>query len=118
MLRAVADDGHIIGHRPDGLPGVVNLYCILIAAHRPGVSPPGPVVSGFLLEAVFKMLRKQPVPVTDAIAVQRQVQSCRTVQKACRQSAQTAVAQGSIRDLLHGCQGNAVMLQRSFRRIV
>ena len=113
-----ADDGHIIGHCPDGLSGVADLHRIRLTAHRPGISPPGPVIGGLLLEAVLKMLLKQPVPVTDAVAVQGQVQSRRTVQKACSQSAQPPVAQGSIRDLIHSRQGYAVGTQGFFHGIV
>ena len=64
------------------------------------------------------MLLKQPVPVADAVAVQGQVQSRRTVQKTCSQSAQSSVAQGSIRDLVHSRQGYAVGTQGFFHGIV
>ena len=60
--------------------------------------------------AVDKFLMEQPVPVAQAVAVQRNVVRGGAVQKACRQPAQTAVAQRGVLDILKigkGCAARA-----------
>ena len=98
MLGLAADYWHIIRNSLDRLTVEVYQNSILFAANRPCIAVLHPVVRFFLLEAVYNRLLEQTVLVANAIAVQRQIQGCSTVEEAGSQPSQTAVTEGSVFD--------------------
>ena len=107
VLGLAANDRHVIGHGTNGLSCKFYQHGIFFPTDRPRITVTHPIVRHFLLAAVLEVLLEQTVLIANAIAVQRQIQCCRTVQKACSQSAQTAVAQCCIFDHFQIRQGNA-----------
>ena len=103
-MRAVADDGHVVGNGQHGVVRELDLYGMVIPAVRPGITIFGPVVRVLLLAALLvKALLEQAELVPKAIAGQRQVAGGGAVQEAGGKSAQTAVAQSGVLDVLqHG----------------
>ncbi|MPM61222.1 hypothetical protein SDC9_108079 [bioreactor metagenome] len=74
-----------------------------LTAAAPGVALPLPVVCGFHLEPIAEALFEQAVFITDAVAIQREVERRRGIQKAGRETAKAAVAERRVFDILkHG----------------
>ena len=85
-----------------------NFHCVVIPAIGPGIAKFGPVVSRLLLAAiVVKFLLKEAKPVPQAIAGQGQIAGGGRVQEAGRQTAQAAVTQSRILNVLHAGQVHA-----------
>ena len=101
IVVAVADDGHIVGHGDDGLVGEGDLDGVLVAAVAPGIAVAGPVVGGLLLGAVLaEALLEEAEAVPQAVAGQGNALGDGAVQEAGGQTAQAAVAQGGVLDVL------------------
>ena len=96
----VADDGHVVGHGPDGLVRELHQHLVGGAAAAPGIPEPLPVVGGLVLIAVPPALLEQAVLIPDAVAVQRQIVGGGGVKEAGGETPQAAVAQGAVLDLL------------------
>ena len=114
MLGLAADYWHIIRNSLDGLTVEVYQNSILFAANRPCIAVLHPVVRFFLLEAVYNRLLEQTVLVANAIAVQRQIQGCSTVEEAGSQPSQTAVTEGSVFDFFERSERCSHFLQSGF----
>ena len=109
VVGAVADHGHIIGDGQHGLVRELHPDGVVVAAVGPGITKLGPVISGFLLAAVFiKALLEQAVLIPQAIAGQGNVGGSGGVQEAGSQTAQAAVAQCIVLDFFQNSQINAV----------
>ena len=127
----IADDGHIVGHRVDGVradgavafPAVffvlfymaakLNLAGVLGSGNFPYVAVGKPVVRQLHLLAVHHLLAEQAVLVTDGCAHGRQAFTGETVHEAGCQTAQTAVAQRGFRLLgQHVAELDAQFIQR------
>ena len=82
----------------------LHLDGVVVPAVRPGIAELGPVVGGFHLAAVLvKALLEQTKAITQAVAGQGDVAACGAVQEAGSQTAETAVAQCRVLDILqHG----------------
>ena len=63
-----------------------------------------PVISLFSLEAVTYLLFEKPVPVSYAVAVKGQSQSCGAVKEAGCKTSQTAVSESGVLYLLKTCK--------------
>ena len=100
VLSAVADNRIVVGNRIHIAVSVVNYNSFLLAANAPGVAVSLPVVCSFGLESVLDALLEQTVLITYSVAVQRKVQCRRAVQEARCKSAQTAVAESGVLNLL------------------
>ena len=72
----------------------------LLTTNAPRVAVSLPIVCGFGLESVIDALLEQAVLIAYSVAVQRKIKRCRTVQEASRKSAQTAVTESGVLDLL------------------
>ena len=110
-----ADDRHIVGDGADGLPAKAHRDRVRLTADAPRISEGRPVVGGFGLSAVNKVLFEQAVVVADAVAVYRQGQRSGTVQKAGRQTAETAVSERGVLDFLKDRRPDARLFERPLR---
>ena len=110
ILGAVADDGDVIRNGQNGMVGELDLHGVVIAAEGPGVAEFRPVVGVLHLAAVgVKALLEQAKLVAQAVAGQGNVGRRGAVQEAGRQTAEAAVAQGIVLDVLENRQIDAVL---------
>ena len=85
--------------------GELHLHAVLKATVCPGIAELGPVIGIFLLAAVvIEALLKQTELIPQAVAGQRDIGGSSRIQEASCQTAQTAVTQRSILDLLQASQ--------------
>ena len=118
IAPAIADHRHIVGHGANGEPLHGHGYGKRVPTNAPRIAVLRPIIRQFNLMAVDKFLMEQPVPVAQAVAVQRNVVRGGAVQKACRQPAQTAVAQRGVLDILKigkGCAARAERIAQGFQ---
>ena len=108
---AVADHRHIIRDCPHRLIGEPDKDGFLFPPDAPRIPKARPVVGIFLLEAVLKPLLEQAVPVTDPVAVERDVLRRRGIQKTGSKPSQPAVAERIVLYLLKYGRRNPVLLQ-------
>ncbi len=104
----IADDGHVVGDAVDGLVGEFDLDGQLIAAVAPWVAVFGPVVGVLTLAAAHKRLLEQAEAVAQTIARQRQVERGGAVEEAGGQTAETAVAERCVLNMLQTGQIDAL----------
>ena len=108
VLGIVADDGHVIGNRQNGMVRELDLYGVVVAAVGPGIAEFRPVVGLLHLIAVaVKALLEQTELITQAIAGQRNVGGRGAVQEAGSQTTQTTIAQSVILNVLQNRQIHA-----------
>jgi len=100
----IADDRHVVGHGHNGLIGEFDAHGQLVAAVAPGIAVLGPVVGTLALAVVLNGLLEQAEAVAQAVARERQIAGRRTVEEAGSQSAETAVAERRVLDLLEAGQ--------------
>ena len=100
VVGMIADDRRIVRHGEHGLVGEADADGVLLAAEAPGIAVLFPVVGGFLLRAVFKALLEKTEAVAQAVAAQRHAAGGGAVHIARGKTAQTAVAESRVLDLL------------------
>ena len=110
-LTAVADHRHIIRNSHDLLIAEGNLHGFFFAADAPRVAEARPIVRTLSLEAVVEVLLEQAVAIPQAKAVKRQAVRSGGIEEACGQTAQAAVAERVVLDLLEDGGINSVFLQ-------
>ena len=100
ILSAVSDNGIVVGNCVHITVSEVYHNSFLLTTNAPRVAVSLPIVCGFGLESVIDALLEQAVLIAYSVAVQRKIKRCRTVQEASRKSAQTAVTESGVLDLL------------------
>ena len=100
ILSAVSDNGIVVGNCVHIAVSEVYHNRFLLTTNAPRVAVSLPIVCGFGLESVLDALLEQTVLIAYSVAVQRKIKRCRTVQEASRKSAQTAVTESGVLDLL------------------
>ena len=109
---AIADHRHIVRHGAHRALRIGDGHRLVGAAHRPRIALGQPVVRLLDLRAVREGLCEQPVPVAQAVAVERQPQRGRAVQIARGKATQPAVAEAGIRQRAQLLCRPAVMRER------
>ena len=96
IIRAVADDSHVIRNSLYSL--VCKLYYngIFFSPYAPRVTETLPVVSYFKLCTISELLLEQAVLIAYAIAVKRYIMGCSGIEETSCQSAKTTVAECSV----------------------
>ena len=117
IFREIADDGRVVGHGQHGLIGEPDPDRVLLAAVAPGIAVFCPVVGRLALGAVLEGLLEQAEAVAQTVAAQGDAAGDGAVQIAGRQTAQTAVAQGGVLDLLEAGQIHALPGERVFHLV-
>ena len=108
ILGVIANDGHIVRHGQNGVIGELDLHGVVVAAVGPGITEFGPVVSLLHLVAVaVEALLEQAELIAQAVAGQGNVGGSGAVQEAGSQTAQAAVAQSIVLDILQNRQIHA-----------
>ena len=77
-----------------------HFFCILVSAQFKRIAIFKPVIRCFHLITVFDLLLEHAVAIPDSASIRRIVQCCQRIQKACRQSSETAVSKSRIRLLV------------------
>ena len=100
IVGLVADDRRVVRHGEHGLVGKAHLHGVLLAAIAPRVAELLPVVGGLLLRAVFKALLEKAEAVAQTVAAQRHAAGGGAVHIARGETAEAAVAERRVFDLL------------------
>ena len=113
ILCTIANNRYIVGHCQNRMIGEFYLNCVVIATVGPGVAVLGPVISRLHLAAsLVKLLLEQAETVTKTVAGQRDIGAGSAIQEAGSQSAQTAVTQRCIFNVLQNGKIHATLREQ------
>ena len=108
VVGVVADNRHVVRHRQNGMLRELDLHRVIIAAVGPGITELGPVIRLFHLAAVaVKALLEQAELVAQTVAGQGDIGRSRRIQEAGCQTAQAAIAQSIVLNVLQHSQIHA-----------